>query len=144
MALQLHLLDDEQYSPYNHQLWHPLFFDQPPSPTDSMWSTSSSATASPPPLNPVTVVCNAPLVAPIPLPYHSPTFLQFELPEIEEDLSHPPYTTRSRTAALKRKRQDEDAHAHLLQKRRFSAPQQQQYYSAARTRSTRTASKPRR
>jgi len=32
------------------------------------------------------VVCNAPLVAPIPLPYLSPTFLQFHhLPDIEYD-----------------------------------------------------------
>ncbi|KAF8910787.1 hypothetical protein CPB85DRAFT_1304635 [Mucidula mucida] len=41
------------------------------------------------------VVCTAPLVAPKPLPYHSPTFLQFtHLPELDQDLSHPPYTYR--------------------------------------------------
>ncbi|KAH9901261.1 hypothetical protein C8Q73DRAFT_786642 [Cubamyces lactineus] len=40
------------------------------------------------------VVCNAPLVAPIPLPYHSPTFLMYDLPDEDEDLSHPPYTHR--------------------------------------------------
>ncbi|KAH9854101.1 hypothetical protein C2E23DRAFT_884207 [Lenzites betulinus] len=40
------------------------------------------------------VVCNAPLVAPVPLPYHSPTFLMYDLPDEDEDLSHPPYTHR--------------------------------------------------
>ncbi|KAI0709064.1 hypothetical protein C8Q76DRAFT_770010 [Earliella scabrosa] len=51
------------------------------------------------------VVCNAPLVAPIPLPYHSPTFLLYDLPDEDEDLSHPPYTHRPH----KRKRaRDED------------------------------------
>ncbi|KAF9458651.1 hypothetical protein BDZ94DRAFT_1301076 [Collybia nuda] len=49
---------------------------------------------------PIHDFCNAPLVAPIPLPYHSPTFLQFELPDLDQDLSHPPYTRR----ASKRKR----------------------------------------
>ncbi|KAI0374758.1 hypothetical protein BV20DRAFT_960918 [Pilatotrama ljubarskyi] len=51
------------------------------------------------------VVCNAPLVAPVPLPYHSPTFLMYDLPDEDEDLSHPPYTHRPH----KRKRaRDED------------------------------------
>ncbi|KAH9946211.1 uncharacterized protein BXZ73DRAFT_37628 [Epithele typhae] len=50
------------------------------------------------------VVCNAPLVAPIPLPYHSPTFLLYDLPDDDEDLSHPPYTHRPH----KRKRSRED------------------------------------
>ncbi|KAJ6618350.1 hypothetical protein B0H10DRAFT_2217863 [Mycena sp. CBHHK59/15] len=58
------------------------------------------------PAAPAHVVCNAPLVAPIPLPYHSPTFLQFDLPDIDADLSHPPYT-RTR-AATKRKRDEEE------------------------------------
>ncbi|KAF5324483.1 hypothetical protein D9611_004541 [Ephemerocybe angulata] len=50
------------------------------------------------------VVCNAPLVSPIPLPYNSPRFLEFDLPDIDEDLSHPPYTSRqSRSASRKRK-----------------------------------------
>ncbi|KAF9016103.1 hypothetical protein BDZ89DRAFT_1166432 [Hymenopellis radicata] len=41
------------------------------------------------------VVCTAPLVAPKPLPFHSPTFLQFtHLPDLDQDLSHPPYTYR--------------------------------------------------
>ncbi|KAI0807148.1 hypothetical protein C8Q74DRAFT_1362685 [Fomes fomentarius] len=50
------------------------------------------------------VVCNAPLVAPIPLPYHSPTFLLYDLPDDDEDLSHPPYTQRPH----KRKRAHDD------------------------------------
>ncbi|KAG5653266.1 hypothetical protein H0H81_001426 [Sphagnurus paluster] len=54
---------------------------------------------------PIHVICNAPLVAPIPLPYHSPTFLQFDLlPDIDQDLSRPPYTCRS----FKRKRPSDD------------------------------------
>ncbi|KAK7049281.1 hypothetical protein VNI00_005882 [Paramarasmius palmivorus] len=53
---------------------------------------------------PLTVTCTAPLIAPKPLPYHSPTFLKFDLlPEIDEDLSHPPYCQRP-----KRKRGDGD------------------------------------
>ncbi|OSD01640.1 hypothetical protein PYCCODRAFT_1468512 [Trametes coccinea BRFM310] len=53
------------------------------------------------------VVCNAPLVAPIPLPYHSPTFLLYDLPDEDEDLSHPPYTHRPHKR--KRARDDEGA-----------------------------------
>ncbi|KAJ7445727.1 hypothetical protein B0H11DRAFT_2249280 [Mycena galericulata] len=108
--------------------WHtllapypPLYLDQPPSPTDTCASfASSSTTGTPPPRTRTThVVCNAPLVAPIPLPYHSPTFLQFELPDIDEDLSHPPYTRRA-AAAVKRKRtEDESARP---QKRRNTTP----------------------
>lgn len=52
------------------------------------------------------VVCNAPLVAPIPLPYHSPTFLLYDLPDDDEDLSHPPYTQRPHKR--KRARDEED------------------------------------
>ncbi|KAJ6606521.1 hypothetical protein DFH09DRAFT_1299754 [Mycena vulgaris] len=80
--------------------WHtlltpyaPVFPDLPPSPTDTCTSFASSSAGTPPPRT-THVVCNAPLVAPIPLPYHSPTFLQFELPDLDEDLSYPPYTTR--------------------------------------------------
>ncbi|KAI6126267.1 hypothetical protein EV401DRAFT_1935425 [Pisolithus croceorrhizus] len=49
-------------------------------------------------------VCDVPLLAPRPLPYHSPTFLHFDLPDSDEDLSHPPYTHRP----PKRKRGDHD------------------------------------
>ncbi|KAF5358014.1 hypothetical protein D9756_001705 [Leucocoprinus leucothites] len=77
--------------------------DFPPSPSET--SSSSSTDSSPtlirrPRSAPLHVVCNAPLVAPIPLPYHSPTFLQFDLPDMDEDLSRPPYIKQ----ALKRKR----------------------------------------
>ncbi|TFK55192.1 hypothetical protein OE88DRAFT_1642409 [Heliocybe sulcata] len=44
-----------------------------------------------------------PLLAPKPLPYHSPKFLQFELPDEDEDLSHPPYIRPT-----KRKRGEDD------------------------------------
>ncbi|KAI0781067.1 hypothetical protein BD413DRAFT_600514 [Trametes elegans] len=53
------------------------------------------------------VVCNAPLVAPVPLPYHSPTFLMYDLPDEDEDLSHPPYTHRPHKR--KRARDESDA-----------------------------------
>ncbi|KAF5387040.1 hypothetical protein D9615_001655 [Tricholomella constricta] len=88
-------------------------FDFPPSPSDT-----SSTDMSPP--QPVHVVCNAPLVAPIPLPYHPPTFLQFELlPDIDQDLSRPPYTRRS----SKRKREsDEVSSAKLASKKRSLPP----------------------
>ncbi|KAG8217320.1 hypothetical protein J3R82DRAFT_5415 [Butyriboletus roseoflavus] len=56
-------------------------------------SPSPSDSSSPPP-GAVRVVCDVPLLAPRPLPYHSPTFLQFDLPDTDEDLSHPPYTHR--------------------------------------------------
>ncbi|KAF7322560.1 hypothetical protein HMN09_00034500 [Mycena chlorophos] len=129
-----------------------LLFDQPPSPTDtcaSFASSSSSSSWSPPP-RPTHVVCNAPLLMPRPLPYHSPTFLTFEsLPEIEDDLSYPPYTTRSRTAA-KRKRAAEDDHtARQQQKRRLNAsavaaPPQHVAYRRRPTRTTTRANMPRR
>lgn len=45
---------------------------------------------------PYVAICDVPLVAPRPLPFTPPTFLQFDhLPEEDEDLSFPPYT-RSR------------------------------------------------
>ncbi|KAL1758323.1 hypothetical protein FB107DRAFT_272149 [Schizophyllum commune] len=115
---QPHAWAAPQYRRPMPEPWGPLFdwsapwaalpeLDLPPSPTD----TSSSATSdllvpSPRPSPPQLVICNAPLVAPRPLPYHSPTFLQFDLlPDVDEDLSHPPYTKR----ASKRKRDDADA-----------------------------------
>ncbi|KAF5391895.1 hypothetical protein D9757_001775 [Collybiopsis confluens] len=71
----------------------------------SYWLPHFDAGSSSPPPS-LHVICNAPLIAPKPLPYHSPTFLKFELlPDLDEDLSHPPYTQRP----SKRKRQDEPA-----------------------------------
>ena len=72
----------------------------PASPSDSI--ASSDTAPSPAPAY-VHVVCNAPLVAPKPLPYHSPTFLQFDMPDDDEDLSHPTYVFRPH----KRKRSDD-------------------------------------
>lgn len=77
--------------------------DLPPSPTDT--STSATSDRSAPSPRPQLVICDAPLVAPRPLPYHSPTFLQFDLPDDNEDLSHPPYTKR----ASKRKRDEAES-----------------------------------
>ena len=56
---------------------------------------------------PVHVVCNAPLLAPKPLPYRPPAFLeQFDLPDPDEDLSRPPYTFRAKRKRLT----EEDEH----------------------------------
>jgi hypothetical protein len=89
-----------------------------PSSPSGTWSLSCmdiSSESPPSPPQPVHVICNAPLVAPIPLPYHSPTFLQFELPDVDQDLSHPPYTQRS----PKRKRvRHEDVDDLTIPKRR--------------------------
>jgi len=78
----------------------------PPSPAASSTDSASSlSTPSPGPRSdPVRVVADVPLLAPRPLPYHSPTFLQFDLlPDVDDDLSHPPYTHRP----AKRKRVEE-------------------------------------
>ncbi|PFH50062.1 hypothetical protein AMATHDRAFT_4309 [Amanita thiersii Skay4041] len=94
--------NQQQSTPCDAHLLDPwnLPFNLSPSPSD----TSCSSITSSPQQQSIHVICNAPLVAPIPLPYHSPTFLQFDLPDIDQDLSHPPYTSRS----PKRKR-DADA-----------------------------------
>ncbi|KAI5900236.1 uncharacterized protein SCHCODRAFT_02710127 [Schizophyllum commune H4-8] len=115
---QPHAWTAPQYRRPMPEPWGPLFdwsapwaalpeLDLPPSPTDTSSSATSDLSApSPRPSPPQLVICNAPLVAPRPLPYHSPTFLQFDLlPDVDEDLSHPPYTKR----ASKRKREDADA-----------------------------------
>ncbi|KAL1683605.1 hypothetical protein EV122DRAFT_273257 [Schizophyllum commune] len=114
---QPHAWTAPQYRRPMPEPWGPLFdwsapwaalpeLDLPPSPTDTSSSATSDLSApSPRPSPPQLVICNAPLVAPRPLPYHSPTFLQFDLPDDDEDLSHPPYTKR----ASKRKREDAES-----------------------------------
>ncbi|OCH87430.1 hypothetical protein OBBRIDRAFT_157726 [Obba rivulosa] len=90
--------------------------------TPSDTSSVSRDTESPPVPECVQVVCNAPLVAPVPLPYHSPTFLQFDLPDDDEDLSHPPYVGRPHKR--KREEADEDEAENVAQlpaKRRLGA-----------------------
>jgi hypothetical protein len=72
------------------------------SPSDTSSSVYSGLSPSPSPS--IHVVCDIPVVAPRPLPYHSPTFLQFDLPDIDEDLSRPPYTR----GPAKRKRETDD------------------------------------
>ncbi|KAG2348510.1 hypothetical protein BDR05DRAFT_957129 [Suillus weaverae] len=94
--------------------WSP--FDKPyfpPSPSETCSSLDEPVA--------IRVVCDVPLLAPRPLPYHSPTFLKFDLPDPDEDLSHPPYTHRS----SKRKRDLTDDHNndHLRVKRRNIALQ---------------------
>lgn len=79
-----------------------------PSASDTSSSLSTGMSSSPEPAygsNAMHIsVCDVPLLAPRPLPYHSPTFLHFDLPDSDEDLSHPPYTHRP----PKRKRSDHD------------------------------------
>lgn len=80
----------------------------PPSPSQSVSPTSTLAPPTPEP-TPVLAVCNAPLIQPKPLPYRPPAFLsQFELPDPDEDLSYPPYTTSR--GKRKRSRDDSDEH----------------------------------
>ena len=98
-----------------HNMLKVSFRAVPSSPSDSV--TSSDTTPSPAPEY-VHVICNAPLVAPKPLPYHSPTFLQFDLPDDDEDLSHPPYV--SRPHKRKREEEDEDEHKFVIMKRRVT------------------------
>ncbi|KAF7972084.1 hypothetical protein HWV62_18888 [Athelia sp. TMB] len=109
--------------------------DFPPSPSDTCSSAScySDLSPSPPPLR--HVVCDLPVVAPRPLPYHSPTFLQFDLPDTTEDLSHPPYT---RTAPAKRKRDAADERS-ATAKRHAAAPAASPYAAAQQARAARAA-----
>ncbi|GBE82360.1 predicted protein [Sparassis crispa] len=92
--------------PFHHDAMPPQEYFVPDlgfSPTPSDSSTISGDSEPSPAPEFTHVVCNAPLVAPVPLPYHSPTFLRYEdLPDEDEDLSHPPYTRRPQ----KRKRED--------------------------------------
>lgn len=85
-----------------------LIFPSSPSASDTSSSVSTGMLSSPEPIygsNAMRIsVCDVPLLAPRPLPYHSPTFLHFDLPDSDEDLSHPPYTHRP----PKRKRSDCD------------------------------------
>jgi hypothetical protein len=75
-----------------------------PSDPGSPMSTAAPLTPAPEFLQ---VVCNAPLLAPKPLPYRPPAFLDsFELPDPDEDLSHPPYTRSS--SKRKRARDGQD------------------------------------
>ncbi|EMD38486.1 hypothetical protein CERSUDRAFT_113659 [Gelatoporia subvermispora B] len=90
--------------------------------TPSDTSSVSRDTESPPVPECVEVVCNAPLVAPVPLPYHSPTFLQFDLPDDDEDLSHPPYVGRPHKRKREEAEEDEAENvAQLPAKRRLRA-----------------------
>ncbi|KAI0063478.1 hypothetical protein BV25DRAFT_1915374 [Artomyces pyxidatus] len=97
-----------------HALYVPDIFsvpelEPPSSPSDISASPISTASTPTPAPEFVHVVCNAPLIAPKPLPYRSPAFLEsFELPDPDEDLSHPPYTP-SRTSKRKRAREEDDS-----------------------------------
>ncbi|KAM5539009.1 hypothetical protein V8D89_007232 [Ganoderma adspersum] len=81
--------------------------------TSSVVSRDSDLSPSPVP-EVAEVICNAPLVAPIPLPYHSPTFLLYDLPDEDEDLSHPPYTHRPHKRKRAREEEEIDAEAMTL------------------------------
>ncbi|KAH8117256.1 hypothetical protein DFH11DRAFT_1724306 [Phellopilus nigrolimitatus] len=73
----------------------------PPQDGGGRSSSSSSSSAN------VVATCDVPLVAPRPLPFASPTFLQFDsLPDEDEDLSFPPYTHSRRVPASERAAQN--------------------------------------
>ncbi|KAG7086595.1 hypothetical protein E1B28_002540 [Marasmius oreades] len=120
---QTHPQTQQLYSFWNSILLSPYLPHHPPSPqSDASSSPSTSTTSITPPLPPprrpqqaLHVICNAPIIAPKPLPYHSPTFLKFELlPDIEEDLSHPPYIQRP----SKRKRENGDSSDEFVTRKR--------------------------
>jgi hypothetical protein len=95
-----------------------LDLELPSSPSDTCSSAYSDLSPSPSPS--IHVVCDIPVVAPRPLPYHSPTFLQFDLPDIDEDLSRPPYTRGP--AKRKRESEEEDLDEHSRAKRHAVSP----------------------
>ncbi|KAF9072927.1 hypothetical protein BDP27DRAFT_371479 [Rhodocollybia butyracea] len=114
----LSIADSNRCWPQYSSRW-PGYLHFPSSPSDNGSSASSDLSLTPPPRpQSLHVICNAPLIAPKPLPYHSPTFLKFELlPDLDEDLSHPPYTQRP----SKRKREVSDESADfVLRKRRVT------------------------
>lgn len=87
-----------------------------PSDPGSPMSTAAPPTPAPEFLH---VVCNAPLLAPKPLPYRPPAFIDnFELPDPDEDLSHPPYTRSSSKRKRAQDAQDDLATASSVSKRR--------------------------
>lgn len=106
-----------QCTPYLHTLsgHSSNYFSLAVLSSPSQMSTASTDAEASPQCSPtpsfVHVVCNAPLIAPVPLPYHSPTFLQFDLPDDDEDLSHPPYVSRPH----KRKREDDEEEEECLE-----------------------------
>ncbi|KAI9458030.1 hypothetical protein F5148DRAFT_336766 [Russula earlei] len=90
-----------------------------PSDSGSPMSTAAPLTSAPEFLH---VVCNAPLLAPKPLPYRPPAFLDsFELPDPDEDLSRPPYTRSSSKRKRARDGQDDPPSTSLVSKRRATA-----------------------
>jgi hypothetical protein len=132
-----------QLAPYDHKLSHippmPLYCKfsisfatcwsvppltlkpslDPASPSESSCSSISARTdPSPPPSQYTHVVCDVPLVVPKPRPYRSLTPIDFDLPSEDQDLSHPPYTTRS---CSKRKRTNTDETTTERTKRRSLA-----------------------
>ncbi|KAI0282202.1 hypothetical protein BGY98DRAFT_956266 [Russula aff. rugulosa BPL654] len=87
-----------------------------PSDPGSPMSTAAPPTPAPEFLH---VVCNAPLLAPKPLPYRPPAFIDnFELPDPDEDLSHPPYTRSSSKRKRAQDGLDDLATASSVSKRR--------------------------
>ena len=94
----------------------PFCFSPAPSPSPSPTLTSSMPSTPPDPTpSPefIDVICNAPLVAPIPLPYLSPTFLQFHhhLPVADDDYFPPdafsPHNNPPRVPAKRKRAEDE-------------------------------------
>jgi len=94
--------------------------DYPSSPTDSCSSVSVRTDPSPSSPPYVHVVCDVPLVVPKPRPYRCLTPLEFELPNEDQDLSHPPYTTQPPSSKRKRSQSD-DATSEISKRRTPSA-----------------------
>jgi len=99
----------------------PIFFPMESSTLFPSDPGSPMSAVAPPTLAPefLHVVCNAPLLAPKPLPYRPPAFLDnFELPDPDEDLSHPPYTRSSSKRKRTQDGQDDLAATSVVSKRR--------------------------
>jgi hypothetical protein len=84
-------------------------------PASSSGSCSSVSIQTPPSAQFIEVVCDVPLVVPKPRPFRRISPIDFELPSEDQDLSHPPYTTRS---SSKRKRSQDDETVSNRAKRR--------------------------
>jgi hypothetical protein len=98
----------------------PVLESSPMSASSNLGSPMSTLAPPTPAPGFLQVVCNAPLLAPKPLPYRPPAFLDsFELPDPDEDLSRPPYTRSSSKRKRTHTRDSQDDLApSLVSKRR--------------------------
>lgn len=90
------------------------------------------------PSHPMRVTCDVPLIAPKPISFRQASkFLEFELPDPDEDLSHPPYV---RSPQRKRTRAGNDSESELPLDMRTSAKRTRKHSPHFRSRSASTAS----